>query len=74
MARPTSCQVETVSRNSAVFAYNYHAISDFGLIRPLPDNGIVFEVTPEGGETMRVGTAFVIRKCLVWLGGPLWAP
>jgi len=49
----TSCEVEAASRNRAVFAYNYRAVSDSALIRPLPDNGIVFEVTPEGGEVLR---------------------
>jgi len=55
--RRTSCEVQATSRNYAVFAYNARAISDPKLIPPLPDTGIVFEVTFEGRETMRVSRA-----------------
>jgi hypothetical protein len=51
--RRTSCEVEAESRNRAVYAYNYQAVSDHNLIRPLPDNDTVFEVMPEGGELLR---------------------
>jgi hypothetical protein len=58
--RRTSCEVEAKSRNHAVLAYNYQAISDHALIRPLPDNKTVFDVTPEAGDTLRVSWAEVM--------------
>ena len=48
--RRTSCVVEAKSLYQAVFAYNYKAVSDPSLIRPLPDNHTVFEVQPEGRD------------------------
>jgi hypothetical protein len=58
--RRTSCEVEVTSRNSAVVAFNCKAVGDAALIRPLPDNGTVFEVTPSGGTTQRVSSSEVL--------------
>jgi hypothetical protein len=49
--RRSTIEVEAKSRNNAVFVYNYRA-TDHKLIRP--DFSTVFEITPAGGQTLRV--------------------
>jgi hypothetical protein len=49
--RRSTIEVEAKSRNNAVFVYNYRA-TDPALLRP--DFSTVFEITPKGGETLRV--------------------
>ena len=50
--RRSTIEVEAKSRNHAAIAYNYRATSEHTLIRP--DFSTVFEITPAGGETLRV--------------------
>jgi hypothetical protein len=50
--RRSTIEVEAKSRNNAVFVYNYRASTDPALLRP--DFSTVFEITPAGGQTLRV--------------------
>jgi len=50
--RRSTIEVEAKSRNHAAVVFNYRATSDHTLIRP--DFSTLFEITPEGGETLRV--------------------
>lgn len=57
--RRSTIEVEAKSRNHAAILFNYQATSDHALVRP--DFSTVFEITPAGGEMMRVTWREVMR-------------
>jgi hypothetical protein len=56
--RRSTIEVDAKSRNHAAILFNYQATSDHTLLRP--DFSTAFEITPTGGEMLRLTWARVM--------------